>query len=406
MPPPKEVKESKDQLSEALHLHIKKSQWGPAIETLQKLIALEPANVMYLLRTGDYYVKLGSKEKAIAAYMKAGEKFSVSGFLVKAIAAHKMALNLQPDHPEVRKKLERLHLEMKELTDPRMILSVPPPSGAVQKGAPAPTPEQIISKEQIQPMEVEQTSFAESAAPAPAPPPGQDGTLHLLERTAQPEGEKAAPPEALPIETTAFSAAEEGGSIQKMEVETTAFEPAAPPPPSETIPLEPTSVPPVEAPAGALDPDVEPTVQPVKHLNDVFPLFANLTPEEFSGVIEKTTARTYPPGGFVVREGESGDSIYIITKGQVKVTTRSGPKEIVLGTLGENDFFGEVAFLTGKPRTADVSAVVETDILELSGDALMELLTRYPRIHGVLQTLYVKRVKMTIEALKSAKGAL
>ncbi|MDC4227409.1 MAG: cyclic nucleotide-binding domain-containing protein [Candidatus Manganitrophus sp.] len=50
-------------------------------------------------------------------------------------------------------------------------------------------------------------------------------------------------------------------------------------------------------------------------------------------MIEGTTPRSYPPGAFIVREGEKGNSIYIIVKGQAKAVTKVGGQEIVLGLL-------------------------------------------------------------------------
>jgi hypothetical protein len=256
-------------------------------------------------------------------------------------------------------------------------------------------------------LKIEPTALPQASGAAPLAPLSVDPTALA---GAQGAAREEVIEKGLEIESTAFEI-KETAPYPGIEVEATSYADSAAPPPLEPIPLEPTRQAPVEeipeeiTTDGPFE-DLQPTALPQKHLNDVIPLFANLTPEEFSGVVEKMASRAYAPGDFIVRERETGDSIYIIIKGRVKVATRSGEEEIVLGTLGENDFFGEVAFLTGRPRTADVIATMETDILELPGSALMELLSRYPRIQGVLETLYVKRVKMTIETMKNAKGAL
>ncbi|MDC4203052.1 MAG: hypothetical protein MPW13_01410 [Candidatus Manganitrophus sp.] len=125
-------KESRDTLNEALHLCIKKSHWSEAIEILKKLMKLEPTNTMYLLRVGDYSAKIGAKKDAVTAYLSAGDTFSKNGFLVKAIAAYKMILNLEPNHPEARKRLQSVHSEARGQTDPMMILETP--RGAVRFG--------------------------------------------------------------------------------------------------------------------------------------------------------------------------------------------------------------------------------------------------------------------------------
>jgi hypothetical protein len=399
---PQSARESKDQLNEALHLHIKKSQWGQAIEVLGKLTRLEPGNATYLLRTGDYFVKLGGKEKAIAAYMSAGQKFSNGGFLVKGIAAYKMALQVSPNHEEVRKRLQALHAEAKQQTDPRMMFHVPPPSASAPKPAGVLSPEEIAKTTEVAPsLGMEPTALPDAPAAPSESISIEQTTLAGAQGAAREEQTMQTPG----IERTAFEIKEEAPTPQ-LDVESTSYAESVAAPP-ESIPVEPTRQASVEEmPVDTPLEDLQPTALPAKHLNDVIPLFANLTQEDFSWVVEKTTAKTYLSGEPIVREGETGDSIYIIIKGQVKVTARSGVQEVILGTLGENDFFGEVAFLTGRPRTADVIATAETEILELPGSALRELVSRYPRIQGVLESFYVKRVKMTIEAMKNAKGAL
>lgn len=327
-------KESRDALNEALHLCIKKSQWSEAIEILKKLMKLEPTNTMYLLRVGDYSAKIGAKKEAVTAYLSAGDTFSKNGFLVKAIAAYKMILNLEPNHPEARKRLQNVHSEARGQTDPMMILKTAPAAPSASAAVEASPPESIPSQPKEAPLfEIERTSQAEEAAP-----------IRLPEFSE----------EALVVE-----------------------EPAPAPPPA-----------------------------PKKFAGDAIPLFANLTPEEFAKVIEGTTPRSYPPGAFIVREGEKGNSIYIIVKGQAKAVTKVGGQEIVLGLLNESDFFGEVAFLTGRPRTADVVTAHETDLLELPGESVNALLAQYPHIRAVLESLYIKRMQITIDAMKSAKGAL
>jgi hypothetical protein len=339
-------KQSRDALNEALHLCIKKSQWSEAIEILKKLMKLEPTNTMYLLRVGDYSAKIGAKKEAVTAYLNAGDAFSKNGFLVKAIAAYKMILHLEPNHPEARRRLQSVHAEARGQTDPRMILDVTSTAPSV---------------------------LAPPAAPIEAP---------LPESTA-----------SAPKQTPSF------------EIERTSLEEAE----SIGSPASSAESPMVEAPApggGAKGQQTTPPPAVKKFAGEAIPLFANLSPEEFAVVIEGTTPRSYPPGAFIGREGEKGNSIYIIIRGRAKAVTQVGGQEVVLGLLNESDFFGEVAFLTGRPRSADVVTVFETELLELPGESVNALLTRYPHIRTVLENLYIKRMQITIDAMKSAKSTL
>jgi len=67
----------------------------------------------------------------------------------------------------------------------------------------------------------------------------------------------------------------------------------------------------------------------------------------------------FPAGTVLFEEGQACTGMFIIQRGRVRLYKRAGAKEIAIDTLGEGDFFGEMACLTGKPRS--VNAVVEED---------------------------------------------
>jgi CRP-like cAMP-binding protein len=92
--------------------------------------------------------------------------------------------------------------------------------------------------------------------------------------------------------------------------------------------------------------------------------------------------------------------VFVITRGSVRVYTTLHAKQVELAILHSSDFFGEIAFLTGKPRTATVEAAEETDLLELPEDELIDLISRRPRVKEVLQKHYELRVQSTIAKVK------
>lgn len=69
--------------------------------------------------------------------------------------------------------------------------------------------------------------------------------------------------------------------------------------------------------------------------------------------------RRFPAGTVLFEEGQACTGMFIIQRGRVRLYKRAGAKEIAIDTLGEGDFFGEMACLIGKPRS--VNAVVEED---------------------------------------------
>jgi hypothetical protein len=129
-------------------------------------------------------------------------------------------------------------------------------------------------------------------------------------------------------------------------------------------------------------------------------LLAGIPPAQLAGALEKMTARRFPAGTAIVREGESGDSLYLVTAGTVEVETRDEDGERVpLGTLGPGDFFGEVSLLTARPRTATVTAVTDLETLELTRAALVSLRAAYPDLERALAESQRARAERTAEAL-------
>jgi len=134
--------------------------------------------------------------------------------------------------------------------------------------------------------------------------------------------------------------------------------------------------------------------------SSVIPLFSDLTQEEFNDFTKRMVFHTEPAGKAIVKEGEAGASVFVVTRGTVRVKTTKDGKDVELAVLQPSDFFGEIAFLTGKPRTATVETIEECDILEVHEDQLTDLIKNKPRIRDVMQNYYNQRVASTIEKLK------
>lgn len=146
-----------------------------------------------------------------------------------------------------------------------------------------------------------------------------------------------------------------------------------------------------------LEPIIEGEAQPTR---SVIPLFSEMSQEEFNEFTKRMIIHTVPAGKPIVREGESGSSVYVMTRGSVKVYSNIQGKQVELAVLQPSDFFGEIAFLTGKPRTATVEATEDCDILEVPEEELLDIIKKWPRIKQVLQNYYEERVKSTMEKVK------
>ena len=98
----------------------------------------------------------------------------------------------------------------------------------------------------------------------------------------------------------------------------------------------------------------------------------------------------------IIREGDPGRSIYVILDGQVRVFTRDHHgEELELAVLGASQFFGEMSFLTGKPRSGSVMALDTSVIVELSYTSMRRVVKEHPTVKKVLVEYYQQRLGST-----------
>ena len=129
---------------------------------------------------------------------------------------------------------------------------------------------------------------------------------------------------------------------------------------------------------------------PVETLRHVFRDLSQREVEELAAV---TVARRYPAGSVVCREGEVEHVFYIIQEGQVAVTQRivEGDEQ-TLGVHGPGTFFGEIALLEDRPRSASVRTLVESCLLEITEEDFKQMVHRSPQVavtvlRGVIRSL-------------------
>jgi len=130
-------------------------------------------------------------------------------------------------------------------------------------------------------------------------------------------------------------------------------------------------------------------------------LFAGMSDEEFSRACREFEVRTYASGERVIEEGDSGDSMYLVCSGSARVIAHLMGKEIELAELGEGDLFGEVAFLTGRPRTAEVVAAGPLKVFEINRLDIERIIERNPEVLSRLEDFYERRAKDTIIKIRA-----
>lgn len=106
------------------------------------------------------------------------------------------------------------------------------------------------------------------------------------------------------------------------------------------------------------------------------PLLAGLEGDVRRRLAGIGTRRSFAPGHSIVREGEHGVALYVILSGSVRVE-RGGQ---TVGQLGTNDFFGELALIEDKPRSASIVAVDQTECLLFPAWEFRALLNEHPEL--------------------------
>jgi hypothetical protein len=100
---------------------------------------------------------------------------------------------------------------------------------------------------------------------------------------------------------------------------------------------------------------------------------------------------TYSPGEVIIRQGEPGVCAYFIQAGQVEVVRKEQDQDKVIATLGNDEYFGEMALLSNAPRNATVRAVKETRVAALGKDNFVKLLAVLPQTkESVLHTVQAR----------------
>ena len=87
------------------------------------------------------------------------------------------------------------------------------------------------------------------------------------------------------------------------------------------------------------------------------PLFSDLTTPEFIDVALLLVRRVLKVGEQAMLEGDPGDSMFIISTGEVRATVERDGRQVPVATFRDGDFFGEMAVLLGEPRTATVTRI-------------------------------------------------
>ncbi len=141
------------------------------------------------------------------------------------------------------------------------------------------------------------------------------------------------------------------------------------------------------------------------------PLFYSLPRPVVQSIAERFRIQSFEPDEIIVREGEPGDSFYVIREGHVHVVKYIGERELVLAELGLGEGFGEMALMFDQPRSATIKALDRVETLVLLRDDFTQLFRRLPDLAVQMTKLMEQRVSLleaeegqTLEQEKFSSG--
>ena len=134
------------------------------------------------------------------------------------------------------------------------------------------------------------------------------------------------------------------------------------------------------------------------------PLFANIDPAKLKLMCFASERVTFKDGEVLCRQGETGDSAFIILDGTADVQVERREGTMSVATLTKNDIVGEIAILCDVPRTATVVAKGELTTLKVTKDLFFGLVKDFPEIGIEIMRVLAHRLEQTTVQLRQASA--
>ncbi len=348
-------------MSEQVQDLIAKKNFPKAIEALRAQTQAKPHDRRLRLQLADVYVMADRDREAVPVLMTLADQEAKDGFAAKAIAILKRIEKIEPGRRDVEDRLAKL----------------------------------------IQDKSRRSSSFRQPA-PSPVAPPGVDFGFEEIDSSTEIELGVSTPEPApsLSIDLDNLPEIELTAEPALTSPEASAVAPAGVVP--EVVPevVLPEDVPEFDE-SFAVEPE---PAEPSKHQGLSTVLFDGFSSEELVAVMRGLELVSFEAGDVIVAEGTPGDSMFILTSGKVKAYVKSPQgRSLKVQEFEEGDFFGEISVLTGKPRTATLTAAVDCDCLELSRATLDEITKTHPGVREVLKRFQKERALSTVQAIMADK---
>jgi CRP/FNR family transcriptional regulator/CRP/FNR family cyclic AMP-dependent transcriptional regulator len=127
-----------------------------------------------------------------------------------------------------------------------------------------------------------------------------------------------------------------------------------------------------------------------------------LNDDELRLLVPTVAVRQFGAGEMLIREGEQGDSMFIVRSGKAEVFARTADGQTRhLRTYNRGDFTGEMALMTGEPRTASVRAITDVEVIEMDREGFARLFKEHPDAAAGIGDIITERNRERLEKLAS-----
>ena len=132
------------------------------------------------------------------------------------------------------------------------------------------------------------------------------------------------------------------------------------------------------------------------------PLFASLDDDSARDLRSLLSETMVPQNTRLFRQGDTGDAMYLIESGRVRISIRDEDKQdVTLAELAQGDFFGEMSIIDGRQRSADAKVIEDSRLAVLSRDAFLLFVRRKPDVALEMLSALTDRLRRTDELLRS-----
>lgn len=132
------------------------------------------------------------------------------------------------------------------------------------------------------------------------------------------------------------------------------------------------------------------------------PLFSNIEPSKLKLLAFASERLTFRKGAELCRQGDVGDSAYIIIEGSVGIVVSTPNGDARVAEARENDIVGEIAILCDVPRTATVVADRDVEVLKISKELFFRMVEEFPRMAVEIMRELATRLEKTTGQLTRA----